>query len=93
VADRFLLTANVLTDDADLALDAANSIAALIEGSRCIVIDREAAPLAKTGIAYVAVTFLAAGDGEAADLRARAERLPGLPPMDAVKTRVLKRNA
>jgi hypothetical protein len=92
VADRFLLTANVLTDDADRALDAANSIAALVD-ERCIVIDREAAPLAKTGIAYVAVTFLAAGDGEADDIRERVARLPGLPPMDAVRTRVLKRNA
>jgi hypothetical protein len=92
VAHRYLLTANVLTDDEDTALAAAGAIGALVD-ERCIVIDREARPIAKSGVAYVAVTFLAASDAEADDLRERAARLPGLPPMDAVKTRVLKRNA
>jgi hypothetical protein len=91
VAHRYLLTANVLTDDADLALDAANSIGSLVD-ERCIVIDREARPIARSGVAFVAVTFLAAGDGEADDIRERVQRLPGLPPIDAVKTRVMKRN-
>lgn len=92
MAHRYLLTAHVHTRDEAEALRVADALGELVHDSSSVVLDREAAPMAETGVVAVYVTFVAESDSDADELRAAVSRLEGLPPVTDPATRVLKRN-
>lgn len=96
MSHRYLLDFNLSTNDGERALSAVNDVFHLIEGHACIVEEYYAqTSWARRlgGVIPARVIFLAANDAEAADLTRKAQALPGIPAMDAVKWMRLKTDA
>jgi hypothetical protein len=77
---------NMTTDDQERADDAARTVAAVVEEAGCRLYGYRAGPV-YVGVSTARVRFRAASDDEAKGIAARIERLPGLPPVDAVTWR------
>jgi len=88
MSNRYSLIFNLGTTDDYAALEAVTDVARMVDGT-CLV-ERALHTRLSEFVFEGRVTFLAAGNGEAADLARRTETLPGLPPMDAVAWRLVK---
>lgn len=92
MSNRYSLTFNLSTDEITAAIEAVSDVARMID-EKCIVERREERRIGSRPVFVGKVVYTAASDAEADDLAERAKRLPGLPPMDAVEWRLVKRDA
>jgi hypothetical protein len=86
MSHTYRLTLNVSTDDRERATRAVLDVVYLVEGLRCIAEAWTVVAVAP-GVYGLGVTLQAASDAEAEDIAQRVQRLPGLPPLDAVAWR------
>lgn len=94
MSDRYLLTANFSPVREATAADRDDALRGVLGALHPAVIVEDASTLPLAGGVFMARVWVSlAGQGEADDSVARIEATPGLPPMDAVKARLLKRDA